>query len=200
MIEIQKKYDEYNLDSCSVPTDDGWIFEMCLNYVKPKNILEIGFYRGGSAFIMLSLDKHVKLTSVDPVKNDTSDIEGITDFSQEEKAIDLMSRDFEDRFTFIRKKSQDVRGDLQGQNFDFMYIDGDHWEKGIRNDFQLALDLKIKYALVDDWVQPQYGPKSVPTIWNEEFSDKLKIKTAFYRKDMFQGSHIPMILVENTTI
>ena len=82
MIEIQKKYDEYNLDSCSVPTDDGWIFEMCLNYVKPKNILEIGFYRGGSAFIMWSLDKHVNLTSVDPVKNDTSDIEGITDFSQ----------------------------------------------------------------------------------------------------------------------
>ena len=200
MIEIQKKYEDYNLQSCSVPIDDGWIFEMCLNYVKPTNVLEIGFYKGGSAFIMLSLKDDIKLTSVDPVQNETSEREGRADFSEEERAIKLISEEFKDRFTFIRKKSQDARGILRGQKFDFMYIDGDHWEKGIRNDFQLMIDLDIKYALVDDWVQPQHGPKSVPTVWAEEFKDELKIKTAFYRKDTFQGAHIPMVLVENMVI
>ena len=58
-------------------------------------------------------------------------------------------------------------------------------------------DLDIKYGLVDDWVQPVGGFKSVPTVWFEEFKDKLKVKTSFYRKDKFQGQHIPMVLVEN---
>tara|TARA_R100001163_G_C5015574_1_gene160046 strand:- start:336 stop:953 length:618 start_codon:yes stop_codon:yes gene_type:complete len=195
--EIQKKYEEYNLDSCSVPADDGWIFEMCLNYIKPKNVLEIGFYKGGSAFIMMSLDENLKLTSVDPVQNVSTEMTGQTDFSGEEKAIETICENFSDRFTFIRKRSQDVRPDLEGQSFDMIYIDGDHWEDGIRNDFQLMLDLDIKYGLVDDWVQPVGGFKSVPTVWFEEFKDKLKVKTSFYRKDKFQGQHIPMVLVEN---
>tara|TARA_R100000231_G_scaffold502_1_gene906 strand:- start:410 stop:1027 length:618 start_codon:yes stop_codon:yes gene_type:complete len=195
--EIQKKYEEYNLDSCSVPSDDGWIFEMCLNYVKPKSVLEIGFYKGGSAFIMMSLDKNLKLTSVDPVQNVATEMTGQTDFSGEEKAIQTICENFPDRFTFIRKRSQDVRPDLEDQSFDMIYIDGDHWEDGIRNDFQLMLDLDIKYGLVDDFVQPPHGQKSVPTVWAEEFADKLKLKTVFYRKDKFQGQHIPMVLVEN---
>ena len=197
ILEIQKKYEEYNLDSCSVPADDGWIFEMCLNYIKPKNVLEIGFYKGGSAFIMMSLDENLKLTSVDPVQNVATEMTGQTDFSGEEKAIETICENFSDRFTFIRKRSQDVRPDLEGQSFDMIYIDGDHWEDGIRNDFQLMLDLDIKYGLVDDWVQPVGGFKSVPTVWFEEFKDKLKVKTSFYRKDKFQGQHIPMVLVEN---
>ena len=195
--KIQEKYKEYNLDSCSVPENDGWIFEMCLNYIKPKNILEIGFYKGGSAFIMMSLDEEIKLTSVDPVQNVSTDMQGRTDFSGEEKAIETISNQFQDRFTFIRKRSQDVRPDLEGQSFDMIYIDGDHWEDGIRNDFQLMLDLNIRYGLVDDWVQPVNGFKSVPTVWHEEFQDKLKIKTAFYREAIFQEQHIPMVLVEN---
>tara|TARA_B100000287_G_scaffold394342_1_gene408307 strand:+ start:863 stop:1495 length:633 start_codon:yes stop_codon:yes gene_type:complete len=194
---IQKEYEELSMDSCSVPADDGWIFEMCLNYIKPKNVLEIGFYKGGSAFIMMSLNEDIRLTSVDPVQNITSIMEKRTDFSGEERAIKLMGEKFKDRFTFIRKASQDIRDDVKGQQFDFIYIDGDHWEDGIRNDFQLMLDLNIKYGLVDDWAQPQNGPKSVPTVHQEEFIDKLKIKSVFFRKDVFQGSHIPMVLVEN---
>tara|TARA_R110002153_G_scaffold252162_1_gene409846 strand:- start:505 stop:1122 length:618 start_codon:yes stop_codon:yes gene_type:complete len=198
--KIQEKYDQYNIDSCSIPESDGWIFEMCLDYIKPKNILEIGFYKGGSAFIMMSLDEEVKLTSVDPVKNASTDMEGVTDFSKQDKAIGKISEEFKDRFTFIRKRSQDVRPDLLGQCFDMIFIDGDHWEEGIRNDFQLVLDLNIKYALVDDWVQPQGGPKSVPIVWNEEFADKLKIKTVFYREAVFQQKCIPMVLLENITL
>jgi Zn-dependent M32 family carboxypeptidase len=124
-------------------------------------------------------------------------MQGRTDFSGEEKAIETISNQFQDRFTFIRKRSQDVRPDLEGQSFDMIYIDGDHWEDGIRNDFQLMLDLNIRYGLVDDWVQPVNGFKSVPTVWHEEFQDKLKVKTAFYREAIFQEQHIPMVLVEN---
>ena len=68
--EIHNRYTELDLDSCSNAESEGWIFETVLNLVKPKNILEIGFYRGGSSFLMLSLCD-AKLTSIDPIFNDT---------------------------------------------------------------------------------------------------------------------------------
>ena len=194
---IQKEYEELDLDSCSAPESDGWIFDACLKYIQPKNILEIGFYKGGSAFIMLSLDEKLKITSVDPVENVSTQMQRRTDFSGEERAIKLVSEKFKDRFTFIRKRSQDIREDLKDEKFDFIFIDGDHWEDGIRNDFQLMLDFNIRYGLVDDWVQPINGPKSVPTVHNEEFRMKLKEKAVFFRKGIFQGTPIPMVLVEN---
>jgi predicted O-methyltransferase YrrM len=68
--EIKKRYQELDLDSCSTAQDEGWIFDMVLGYIKPKKILEIGFYRGGSSFLMLSLSD-ANVTSVDPIFNIT---------------------------------------------------------------------------------------------------------------------------------
>ena len=202
--EINKRYNELDLDSCSNTESEGWIFETVLNLVKPKNILEIGFYRGGSAFLMLSLSD-ANLTSIDPIFNVTDESNGLKKSDEkiihfkEFECVDKIKKEFGDRFKFIQKSSQEELPEICGERFDLIFVDGDHWEKGIRNDFSLAIERKIPYLLVDDWVQPQNSPKSVPTVWREEFSDKLKPMASFYREAFFMGSPIPMVLLKNLT-
>ena len=70
----------------------------------------------------------------------------------------------------------------------------------VGKDFNLALKLKIPFILADDWVQPQNYPKTTPTIWREEFSDKLKPMASFYREAFYNGSPIPMVLLKNMMI
>jgi len=201
---MQEDYANLGIDSCSVPEKDAWIFQSAISAIKPSNVLEIGFYKGGSAFIMLSLDEKVNLTSVDPIDRLPSELFHAPDLKEYDKkleAVEKVKEKFGDRFTFIRKHSQNVRPDLEGQSFDMIFIDGDHWESGVRNDLQLVLDLKIKYALVDDWLQPKQMMKSVPVVYAESFADKFKIKAVFYREGIScNGSPIPVVLLENLTI
>lgn len=203
--EIHNRYTELDLDSCSNAESEGWIFETVLNLVKPKNILEIGFYRGGSSFLMLSLCD-AKLTSIDPIFNDTDLYLGrkkedeFLIHAKEFESVDKIKKEFGDRFNFVRKRSDDELPEILGQQFDLMFCDGEHREDGPRTDFNLALNLGIKYILADDWVQPPNYPKTTPTIWREEFSDKLKPLASFYREAMFMGSPIPMVLLKNMMI
>lgn len=205
LTEIKKTYENLDLDSCSTAQDEGWIFDIILGWIKPKEILEIGFYRGGSSFLMLSLSD-ANVTSVDPIFNITDSqlgrsIEDQYEIHEREFAsVEKIQREFKERFKFYQKSSLDIRPDLEGKSFDFMFIDGDHWEFGVRNDFQLCLDLKIPYALVDDWAQPPNAPKSTPTVFAEEFSDKFKVLSAFYRNAEYNGYRIPMVLLKNTTL
>lgn len=203
--EIHNRYNELDLDSCSNAESEGWIFETVLNLVKPKNILEIGFYRGGSSFLMLSLCD-AKLTSIDPIFNDTDLYLGrkkedeFLIHAKEFESVEKIKKEFGDRFSFIRKRSDDELPEILGQQFDLMFADGEHREDGPRTDFNLALKLRIPYILADDWIQPQNYPKCTPTIWAEEFSDKLKPMASFYREAFYGGQPIPMVLLKNLGI
>lgn len=203
--QIGNSYDELDLDSCSNPLSEGWIFETVLNIVKPKSILEIGFYRGGSAFLMMSLSD-AKLTSIDPIFNDTDLYLGkkkedeYTIHAKEFECVEKIRKQFGRRFKFIKKESKEELPEIRGENFDLLFLDGCHHEENVRNDFGLAIKLKIPYVLADDWVQPPNGPKSVPTVYSEEFSDKFKPMASFYREAFFMGSPIPMVLLKNMTI
>ena len=146
---------------------------------------------------LLFPEEDTRLTSVDPIYNDTDRLNNVVPSHKEEyDAVKKIKERFGPRFTFIEKRSQDVRPDLAGEKFDFMYIDGDHWEAGARNDLQLMIDLDIPVALVDDWIQPMNAPKSTPTVFYEEFADKLRLKALFLRDATCQGQHIPMALIE----
>jgi hypothetical protein len=70
-----------------------------------------------------------------------------------------------------------------------MFIDGDHWEVGIRNDFQLAIDLDIPWILVDDFVT------SVADIYKNEFQNEFFPVRVYPRKDLFMGKPIPIVLL-----
>lgn len=162
-----------------------------LSIAQPKNILEVGFYRGSSAGMWLHLSD-AKLTSVDPMVNLYSP-ETLHDGSVEN--AEKLKKMFPDRFTFIQKDSKVVKPDLMGQQFDLMFIDGDHWVQGARNDFQLALDLDIPWVLVDDFVT------SVLEVYNNEFRDKFLPPVRVYpRKDLFQGQPIPIVLLRQRDV
>jgi hypothetical protein len=165
---------------------DGEFLADTITLSQPRNILEIGFFRGSSAACLLHLSD-ANLTSVDPMVNlydPNVKHDGLVDNAEKLKAH------FPGRFTFIQKDSKLVRPDLVDQQFDLVFIDGDHTVEGARHDFQLALDLNIPWVLVDDFVT------SVLDVYNREFADKFLPPIRVYpRKDLFMGQPIPIVLL-----
>lgn len=156
-----------------------------LQIVRPSNILEIGYFSGGSAAMFLHLGDS-RLTSVDPMvdlMNPTAEFCGSLE------SVDRLKTAFPDRFSFIQKDSKLVRPDLAGQRFDLAFIDGDHSEAGVRNDFQLAIDLGIQWILVDDFVT------SVNYVYQNEFKSQFMPVRVYPRRDQFMGQPIPIVLL-----
>src|SRR5574343_1915110 len=73
-LELNKVYETLGTGGCSNTASHGAIFEEIINSIKPKHILEIGFFVGGSATLFLELTKELgtKLTSVDPIDDNTT--------------------------------------------------------------------------------------------------------------------------------
>ncbi len=166
--------------------NDAQFIADTLSITQPKNILEIGFFQGSSAGMWLYLSD-AKLTSVDPMVN-------LYDANVKHDGllgnVDKLKAAFPDRFTFIQKDSKLVRPDLVGQKFDLMFIDGDHRPIGIRNDFNLAIELGIPWVLVDDFVT------DVMEVYVREFTGSFLSPVRIYpRKDQFQGKPIPIVLL-----
>lgn len=166
--------------------NDAQFLADTLSISQPTNILEVGFYQGSSAGMWLYLSD-ANLTSVDPMVN-LYDPHVLHDGKIEN--VDKLKGAFPGRFTFIQKDSKLVRPDLAGQKFDLMFIDGDHRPLGIRNDFNLALELGIPWVLVDDFVT------SVLEVYQNEFATKFLAPIRVYpRKDQFMGKPIPIVLL-----
>ncbi len=142
------------------------IIQLC----DPKNILEIGFFEGGSSLNWL-LHTNANVTSVDPVYHRSDLIHcqmhgtPYPDKSWTFKAVDHLKNSFGERFNFINEDSRKVKDKIKDQKFDFIFIDGDHWEDCVRNDIQLTLDLEIDYMLLDDW------GRDVERVYQQEFSN-----------------------------
>lgn len=173
-------------EGCLHWESDGQFLADTIALSQPRNILEIGYFCGGSAAMLLHLSD-AKLTSVDPMVN-LYDPNVKHDGSIE--SVERLKKGFPDRFTFIQKDSKLVRPDLAGQHFELMFIDGDHAPIGIRNDFNLALELGIPWVLVDDFVT------SVLEVYQNEFINKFLPPIRVYpRKDTFMGKPIPIVLL-----
>lgn len=157
-----------------------------LSVTGAKSILETGFFAGASAFMWLYLSE-AHLTSVDPMVN-LYDPATKHDGSLEN--VGKLQGAFPDRFRFIQKDSRQARPDLAGQRFDLMFIDGDHWETGIRNDFNLALELNVPWVLVDDFVT------SVVEVYQREFAHLFDVVRVYPRNAQFQGRPIPIVLLK----
>jgi len=183
-----KEWDELGVEGCFSWENESDFFIDVISITQPTNILETGFFRGASAFLNLYLSK-AKLTSVDPMVNlydSSAKHDGLLENVQK-----LKDHFGADRFTFIQKDSRVIRPDIAGQHFDLMFIDGDHLDSGIRNDLQLALDMNIKWVLVDDFVT------NVKTVYGDEFYDKFDIVKVYPRVAMFMGKPIPIVLMRN---
>jgi hypothetical protein len=182
-----KLWDDLGIDGCFSWEKEAEFLADTLNIVKPKNILETGFFAGASAFMWLYLSD-AKLTSVDPMKNL---YEANTPHTGKKENIQKLKDAFPNRFTFLEKDSRLIRDDIKNEHFDLMFIDGDHWESGIINDFSIAIEKKIEWVLVDDFVT------SVEKVYFEKFRDYFLAPIRIYpRKDLFQGNPIPIVLLK----
>lgn len=161
------------------------IFAQTVNIVNPRNILEIGFFAGASSLMWLS-QSSANVTSVDPMKNLYSpETTHDGDKSSVQKLTDL----YGPRFNFIEMDSKLVRPQLAGRKFDLMFMDGDHWPVGVRNDFNLALDLGIEWILADDFIT------DVREVYDKEFRNFYFLVAQFNREDQHEGKPIPMGLL-----
>lgn len=164
--------------------NDYSIFTDVIQIVNPKRILETGFFKGASAFMLLHLST-AHLTSVDPMipTNGTDKHDGSLENA------DVLSEMFRGRFSFMRVSSLDVRPHLVGQQFDLFNIDGDHLDAGIINDFQLAIDLNIPWIIVDDFIL------NVRDVYLKQFAGEFVPVRTYARDDKHEGTPIPRVLM-----
>lgn len=174
----------FNQDLHAAAGNDFSIFGDILQIVQPAAILETGFFKGGSACLLLYLSGSANLTSIDPMR----DPGGATHQGDIGNVAVLQSL-FPGRFTFLHKSSAHVRNDLAGQHFDLFNIDGDHTEAGITNDLQLAASLSIPWIILDDFNGP------VVEVYQKQFAaDYFPVKI-YRRDDHHQGQPILRVLM-----
>lgn len=178
---------QLGIAGCFSWDNEAQILADVINIVQPKNILETGFFGGSSAFMWLYLSD-ANLTSVDPMENLYDKDVKHTGFLEN---VDKLKKTFPRRFKFLKKDSRAIREDIKDEKFDLMFIDGDHLESGIINDFDLAIENNIPWVLVDDFVT------SVAKVYLEKYQDVFMPPVRIYnRNDTFEGKPIPIVLLK----
>lgn len=139
---------------------------------RPKMIVEIGTNMGGTLFLFSKIaDPEALIISID-----LPDGPGgggypkhrkkfYQSFAKDNQNIHLLSADSHDGKTLLYLKEI-----LNGQQIDFLFLDGDHTYEGIKNDFEMYSPLvkkdgliafhDIKHVHPDFWVKVEY-------FWNE---------------------------------
>ena len=126
-----------------IPTDKTIeAFTEIYDVVQPSKVLEIGFNAGHSAYMSLTMLPEVVYNSVDIGRHSYTQVNA-----------DRLKDIFGERFDYEEINSQDMTPSSI-EDYDLIFIDGDHSVKGITSDLNLANDAKMPYILVDD-----YNPK-----------------------------------------
>lgn len=107
--------------------------------VEPKNMLEIGFNAGHSAYMWLTLFPELKLHAID-----------ICQHSYTLYHMEKLKEIFGDRFTYGKGDSRKLNQNFVTK-FDFVFIDGDHTFEGVSNDYGLCNRAKTPWILIDDY-------------------------------------------------
>ena len=137
-----EKYNELHPQLASTNTGETGsfclpFFDDVINIIGGGEILEIGFNRGASALKWL-IDSNVKLTAIDIIQRDQS--------------INLLKREFGDRFDFKLLNSNNLAEQTQWVGrFNLIFIDGEHSYSGVLNDIKVSLTLKPNYLFFDDY-------------------------------------------------
>lgn len=117
-------------------------FKEVLDTANPESILEIGFNAGASALLFLMTNPNLHYHSIDIVEN--------------QKSVAYIGTNFK-RFRFYKKSSFDLPDIRMFNQYDLVFIDGDHSEVGVKNDIEKSLLFNPQYILLDDFKHPSHS-------------------------------------------
>jgi len=117
------QYDKMVFNSSMRSTVDAVIYWRLLNQFKFNKFLEIGIYQGLTTGLIFESTPTACVTAIDP-----------------DDHLELFYKnypEYQNQFTFIKQKSQEV--DLGTDMYDFILIDGDHNHYSVSNDILKSL-------------------------------------------------------------
>ncbi len=144
-------------------------------YVKeedPKNVVEIGTAKGGTLYVwtqVLDAKQYISINLPEGYSKGRSQF--YQNFSSKE-------------INCIRKNShkeetkEKLREKLDGEEIDFLFIDGDHSYEGVKEDFEMYKDLVSEDGIIafhDILKLPENPDNNVEKFW-KEIKDKFKSK------------------------
>ncbi len=164
-------------------------FKVLNSFKHQENLmfLEIGSFEGCSAnyFVDYFLSgSNSKITCIDPwIKYSESTVAKLDEWDNviNESTYDIFVRNTKansDKIIIKRGLSKDILPTLQ-QEYDFIYIDGDHSEKAVWIDATLSFAiLKVGGTMIFDdyeWNVGDKSPKDAVDRFLKEYSDKIKV-------------------------
>jgi len=152
----------------------GELTELCKRVIahKPKVIVEIGTWNGGTFFVWCRINPQAKkIISIDLPDGqfgggyDEKRIKFFKEFAYERNGMDLHFIRGDSKSKDTGSKLKEILGD---DKIDFLYIDGDHTYEGIKNDFEIYLSYMASDGLIGlhdiNTLKEGYG---VNKYWNE---------------------------------
>jgi len=140
--------------------------------IKPRNLLEIGTANGGTLFLFaIASDPSAKIISVDLPGGPFGGgyprwkIPLYKRFAKEGRKIYLIRDDSHSKQTLEK-----VKGILNGEMLDFLFIDGDHSYEGVKKDFEMYSPLVRSGGIIafhDICPHPPETKCEVNKFWNE---------------------------------
>jgi predicted O-methyltransferase YrrM len=148
-----------------------------------KYIMEIGTYRGGTLFVFSQLaDPRATIISLDFHLTFFGKVRGVLQksllrkFVRNGKSLFLLRQN-----SHLPETLKVVRDILQGQELDFLFIDGDHSYEGVREDFMMYSPLVRKGGLIAFHdVAESGGSREVNRLW-EELKPKYKYEEFIHK-------------------
>jgi hypothetical protein len=191
-IKLIKKLYEFHLSRLAIPHTGETSTEILPDLIRifenivPRRIFEIGFNRGSSSLQFLLLNHRTQVLSID--------------ITEKPKSIKYLKEQFGPKFAFLKQDSQKINRPLldkiKKKSFDLAFIDGKHTYEGIKNDFNLILNLEIPYLLLDDYFHPSHEGDMRRVI--RENSRATEIVEVFGSKKKYP-KHCGLVLLKNLT-
>lgn len=155
-------------------------FKEVLEIVKPDHVLEIGFQKGGSALMFLSINPHLFYHSLD--------------ISENKQSVNWLSLNYRG-FIFTRADSKDIGPELFPfrPRYDLIFVDGNHEHDYVIWDIEKSLRFDPEYILLDDYRHPSHDIESIVT---SMYKDKLEVVKVFEFNQCWQGYSMALCKVK----
>ena len=156
---------------------------------KKCHILEVGTYVGTSVINMLKYLDDATAMVIDRWENYDED-EFLSNIIKNnvEKIFyqNLKMSNMENRITAIKGDSKDILQNLEKNQFDFIYVDGDHTYNGCYTDLVLSWDLLKENGIlaIDDYLWKKNesdNPHNAVNHFMDKYKDKIIVLDIEYR-------------------